>query len=116
MKKNTVLWCDSAGKQRRFIAINTSDAAVEDVFQTAAVLHKTGVAQWAIYFGDKGTPIKQWGISPEQAKVIAGMYEPVNQANNPGTAIPAQSSRPIKTVAVAEGGKVLQIAKVRKLG
>lgn len=45
-------------------------------------LRKTGAAQWAIYFGDKGTPIKQWGISPEQAKVIAGMYKPVSQAGN----------------------------------
>lgn len=92
MKKNTVLWCDSTGKQRRFIAIDASDTAVGDVSQTAAALHKTGVAQWAIYFGDKGTPIKQWGISPEQAKVIAGMYKPVNQANKPRTTLPDKTA------------------------
>ena len=78
MNKNSVLWCDSTGKHCRFIAVNASDAAVADVSRTAAALHKTGAAQWAIYFGDKGTPIKQWGISPEQAKVIAAMYKPVN--------------------------------------
>lgn len=85
MKKNAVLWCDSTGKQRRFIAINSSDAAVDDVSRTAEALHKTGAAQWAIYFGDKGTPIKQWGISPEQAKVFAGMYKPVSQVDNQRT-------------------------------
>lgn len=76
---NSVMWCDSTGKQRRFVAINTGDTAVDDVIATAETLHKTGVAQWVIYFGDKGTPMKQWGISPEQAKVIAGIYKPVNQ-------------------------------------
>jgi len=113
MKKNTVLWCDSTGKQRRFIAINSSDAAVDDVSWTAEALHKTGAAQWAIYFGDKGTPIKQWGISPEQAKVIGGMYKPVNQANNPHTTHPEQSGKGRAAIADKQ---VLQIAKVRKLG
>lgn len=92
MKKNSVLWCDSAGIQHRFTAIDSSDVAVGDVLLTVAVLHKTGTTQWAIYFGDKGTPIKQWGISPEQAKVIAGMYKPLDQqrarlAENEGVAI-----------------------------
>lgn len=116
MKKNSVLWCDSTGKQRRFIAFDTSDTAVDDVSQTAAALHKTGAAQWAIYFGDKGTPIKQWGISPEQAKVIAGMYKPVNRPGNPRTTLTEQSSQPVKTVAVTEGGPVLQIVPSRRLG
>lgn len=109
MKKNAVLWCDSTGKQRRFVAINSSDAAVDDVSRTAETLHKTGAAQWAIYFGDKGTPIKQWGISPEQAKVIAGMYKPVNQANSPRTTPTEQDSRPIRTAAITENCPELQI-------
>jgi hypothetical protein len=82
MKKNSVLWCDSAGKQHRFSAINTSDTAVDDVSKTAFVLHKTGAAQWAIYFGDKGAPTKQWGISADQAKVIAGMYKSIAPPHN----------------------------------
>lgn len=90
MKKNSVLWCDSTGKQRRFVAIGVSDAAVEDVMRTAGVLHKTGAAQWVIYFGDKGAPVKLWGITPEQAKVFAGMYKPLNQAS-------AQHATPIKS-------------------
>lgn len=96
MKKNSVLWCDSTGKQRRFIAIGASDAAVDDVLQTATALHKTGSAQWAIYFGDKGAPTKQWGISPEQAKVIADMYKPVNQAGNQHTTPTEQMPQPYR--------------------
>lgn len=109
MKKNAVLWCDSTGKQRRFITINSSDAAVDDVSRTAEALHKTGAAQWAIYFGDKGTPIKQWGISPEQAKVFAGMYKPVNQANNPRATPTEQDSRPTRTAAITEDLQELQL-------
>jgi hypothetical protein len=81
MRKNAVLWCEKSGKQRRFVAIDNSDAAVSDVLLTATALHETGMAKWVIYFGDKGMPIKQWGISLEQAKVIAGMYKPVSRAN-----------------------------------
>ena len=104
MKKNSVLWCDSTGKQRRFTAIDASDIAVDDVLHTATTLHKTGAAQWMIYFGDKGTPIKQWGISPDQAKVIAGMYKPVSQAGNQHTTTTEQNRRPIKEPAIT-GGK-----------
>jgi len=100
MKKNLVLWCDHTGKQRRFIAIDSSDAAVDDVLRTADELHKTESARWVIYFGDKGTPIKQWGISPEQAKVIAGMYEPVTQASNQRKTLAEQNSRTIRKIAV----------------
>ena len=103
MKKNSALWCDSTGKQRRFTAIDTSDTAVDDVLQTAIALHKTGVAQWVIYFGDKGAPTKQWGISPEQAKVFAGMYKPVNQTVKPHTILAEQNCRTIKTLSIAKG-------------
>lgn len=106
MKNNAVLWCDGTGKQRRFIAIDSSDAAVDDVSRTAEALHKTGAAQWAIYFGDKGTPIKQWGISPEQAKMIAGTYKPVNHADNPTPT--EQSYRPTRTTVITEDKQELQ--------
>ncbi len=109
MKKNAVLWCDNTGKQRRFVAINSSDAAVDDVSRTAEALHKTGAAQWAIYFGDKGIPIKQWGISPDQAKIFAGMYKPVIQANNPRTTPTEHGSKPIRTATITEDRKELQV-------
>lgn len=92
MKRNSVLWYDNTGKQRRFVAIGVSDTAVEDVLRTASVLHETGAAQWVIYFGDKGTPIKLWGITPAQAKVFAGMYKPLNQVS-PQHAMPANINR-----------------------
>ncbi|MDD2914457.1 MAG: hypothetical protein PHP70_03990 [Gallionella sp.] len=116
MKKNTVIWCDSTGKQRRFTAIDTGDAAVDDVSQTAATLHKTGAAQWAIYFGDKGTPVKRWGISPEQAKVIAGMYKPLNQMYNSHVMHADQSCGSIKVSAMAKSKQVLQLVTPRKSG
>lgn len=106
MKKNAVLWCDSTGKQRRFIAIDSSDAAVNDVSWTAEALHKTGAAQWAIYFGDKGTPIKQWGISPEQVKMIAGVYKPVSHAGNPRPIPTEQNYKPISTVATEDSSEL----------
>lgn len=109
MKKNSVLWCDSTGKQRRFTAIDTSDVAVDDVLHTATVLLKTGVAEWAIYFGDKGTPIKQWGISPEQAKVIAGMYKPVSQASNQHTTATGRTAGQYKEPAITGGKQKMQV-------
>jgi hypothetical protein len=116
MKKNTVIWCDNTGKQRRFTAIDTGDAAVDDVSQTAATLHKTGAAQWAIYLGDRGAPIKQWGISSEQAKVIAGMYKPLNQAHHSRAMIADQSCDPTKVSAMVKSKQVLQLVVPRKLG
>lgn len=113
MKKNSVLWCDSTGRHCRFVSVDASDAAVADVLRTAAALHKTGVAKWAIYFGDKGAPTKQWDISPEQAKVIAGMYKPLNQAYTQGTALATQNSNRQKMV---EGKQALQLVKPHKSG
>ena len=116
MKKNSILWCDSEGKQHRFAAIDSSDAAVDEVLRTATALHKTGAAQWAIYFGDKGTTMKQWGISPEQAKVITGIPKPANQANIQCATLTEQNGSPIKAVPVVEGWQGLQVAPSRRRG
>lgn len=65
-------------------------------------LHKTGVAQWVVYFGDKGIPTKQWGISHDQAKTIASIYKPISQANNQQTTTKQNVSR-MGTAAVTKG-------------
>ncbi|MDD2915995.1 MAG: hypothetical protein PHP70_11820 [Gallionella sp.] len=116
MKKNSILWYDSVGKPHRFAAIDTSDAAVDELLRTATALHKTGAAQWAIYFGDKGTQVKQWGISPEQAKVITGVSKPVNQAGNQGATFAEPSCRPLSAVPVLEGWQGLQVTPSRRRG
>ncbi len=104
MKKNSILWCDSNRIQRRFIAIDAGNAAVDDILQTAIALHKTGVAQWVIYFGDKGTPTKQWGISHDQAKVIASIYSPISQTNNQQTTATRPNHSREEAAAIAKGG------------
>lgn len=114
MKNNSILWYDNAGKQHRFAAIDASDAAVDEVLRTATALHKNGAAQWAIYFGDKGIPVKQWGISPEQAKVITGIFKLVNRADNQDATIAKPNSRPISAVPVLEGWQGLQVEPSRR--